>query len=306
MPLNWLTDNLKPNEIKSALYVVGTPIGHMEDITLRALRILQQVDCIAAEDTRKTNRLLAFYDIKTRLISCHAFNEMQRIQPLINRLLNGQSIAVVSNAGTPTVSDPGFRLINAAIIHEIDVVPVPGVSAPITALSVGGLPTDAFIFVGFPPRKKGGRKKLLSGLISELKTMIFFESPQRLLHFMEEMLKIMGDRQIVLCREMTKMHEEYLRGKLSAVMRNLGEREKIKGECTLLVEGCGKRIVPDMLCLEKALEKRIPNADTGISALVKEMAQQFGLPKTRVYEAALKIKTARRHKSETGTGKGPF
>ena len=196
------------------LYVVATPIGNKDDITLRALRVLGEVDFVAAEDTRHTGRFLAHHKIKSRLISYHEHNEAERTPDLIKKLMDGSSIAVVSNAGTPSVSDPGYRLVKTAIDSGIMVIPIPGVSATITALSAAGLPIDSFIFMGFPARKKGKRLKQLSGLANENKTIVFYESPRRILNLIEEIIIIMGDRYGVLSREMTKLHEEFLRGNL--------------------------------------------------------------------------------------------
>ena len=220
------------------LYVVTTPIGNMEDITIRALKTLGQVDLVAAEDTRHTGRLLARHDIKNNLISYHEHNEKARTPMLIHRLKAGSSVALVTNAGTPAVSDPGYRLVKAAIANHIRVIPIPGVSALITAISAAGLPTDSFIFAGFPAKKKAKRLKQLLDLADEKRTLIFYENPGRILAFMEELADVMGDRYGVLCREMTKLHEEFLRGILSEIMDVLRERPAVKGECTLLVKGC--------------------------------------------------------------------
>ena len=220
------------------LYVVTTPIGNMEDITIRALKTLDQVDLVAAEDTRHTGRLLAHHDIKNNLISYHEHNEEVRTPVLIHRLKAGSSVALVTNAGTPAVSDPGYRLVKAAIANHIRVIPIPGVSAVIAAISAAGLPTDSFIFAGFPARKKSKRMEQLKTLANENRTLIFYESPGRILSLMEEIMNVMGNRYCVLCREMTKLHEEFLRGILSEIMDTLHQRPAVKGECTLLVKGC--------------------------------------------------------------------
>ncbi|MCK5418905.1 MAG: 16S rRNA (cytidine(1402)-2'-O)-methyltransferase, partial [Desulfobacterales bacterium] len=200
---------------KGVLYVVATPIGNREDITLRALNILRDVDLIAAEDTRKTGNLLAHYQIKNRLISFYEHNEKKRTPEIIGKLLDGISIALVSNAGTPSISDPGYRLIEAAIANKITVSPIPGVSAATAAMSVSALPTDSFVFIGFLPRKKAKRQQFLNELAVEPRPVIFYESPKRILTLLEEIISCMGDRPAVLAREMTKLHEEFIRGSVS-------------------------------------------------------------------------------------------
>ena len=200
------SDKKKNNGV---LYVVATPIGNREDITLRALNILRDVDLIAAEDTRKTGKLLAFYQIKNRLISFHEHNEKKRTPEMIAKLLKGVSIALVSNAGTPSVSDPGYRLLKAAIANHITVSPIPGASAVTAAMSVAGLPTDSFVFIGFAPKKKGKRLKFLAELSAEPRSLVFYESPQRILALLEEIISCMNDRNAMLAREMTKLHEEF-------------------------------------------------------------------------------------------------
>ena len=196
---------------KGILYVVATPIGNRDDITLRALKILQQVDRIAAEDTRKSGRFLAHHGIKSQLVSYHEHNEAKRTPQLIEKLLAGSSIALISNAGTPSVSDPGFRLIKAAIEHQIMVTPIPGVSAATAAMSVSGLPSDAFLFVGFAPKKKGKRTKFLTSLGARSESLVFYESPKRIISLIEDIIACMGERNAVLAREMTKVHEEIRR-----------------------------------------------------------------------------------------------
>ena len=231
MPLNSPTRN----NLAGHLYVVATPIGHLADITLRAIDTLSHADLIAAEDTRHTRRLLSAHGIETRLISYHEHNERQRTPELIQRLEQGECIALVSDAGTPSVSDPGFRLVQAAIEHGIAVIPIPGVSAVMAAVSVSGLPTDAFIFLGFPTRKKNKRMQELRNVSHLPQTLIFYQSPRRINGFLDELLEALGDRQAVLAREMTKIHEEFIRGPLSHIQAQLMEKEALKGECTLLV-----------------------------------------------------------------------
>ncbi len=221
---------------KGGLYVVATPIGNLEDITLRALRILKEVDLIAAEDTRHTGLLLKHFGIETPLTSYFQGNELKKKEYILSRLKEGHPVALVSDAGTPGISDPGFRLIQAAIQNQIPVVPIPGPSAVIAALSVAGLPTDAFLFKGFLPHKSKKRRDLLSELEGARETLIFYESPHRITETLQEVFDILGDREIVLTRELTKVYEEILRGRVSEIRDQIGER-KLKGEITLLISG---------------------------------------------------------------------
>ncbi len=218
------------------LYIVSTPIGNLEDITHRAVRILTEVSVIAAEDTRHTKNLLTHYQIHTPLTSYHDFNKEEKSAVLIARMKEGDSIALVSDAGTPTISDPGYFLINQAILAEIPVSPIPGPSAAISALSASGLPTDRFAFEGFMPRKKGPRAKKLMALQSDPRTLIFYESPYRVLGLLADIETAFGNRRVVICREMTKKFEEVIRGEVKEVIQKL-ENKKLLGEFTFVVEG---------------------------------------------------------------------
>jgi 16S rRNA (cytidine1402-2'-O)-methyltransferase len=224
------------NPEKGKLYIVSTPIGNMEDITLRALRILKEVDLIAAEDTRRTGLLLKHFDIEAPLTSYFEGNELKKREFIYSKLKEGKKVALVSDAGTPGISDPGFRLVQLAIQNQIPIVPVPGPSAVITALSVSGLPTDAFLFKGFLPHKSKKRKDLLKELEEVRETLIFYESPHRILETLSDILEILGDREIVLTRELTKVYEEIIRGKVSEILNQVGERT-LKGEITLVISG---------------------------------------------------------------------
>ena len=218
------------------LYIVSTPIGNLEDITLRALRILKEVDLIAAEDTRHTSHLLKHYDIHTPLTSYFEGNELKKKEFILSKLKHGDRIALVSDAGTPGISDPGFRLIQLAIENQIPVVPIPGPSALISALSIAGLPTDAFLFKGFLPHKSKKRQDLLKQLEEVRETLIFYESPHRLAETLKDILETLGDREMVLTRELTKVYEEVLRGRVTEIRSHIAER-KLKGEITLVIEG---------------------------------------------------------------------
>ena len=218
-----------------ALFLVGTPIGNLEDITLRALRTLKEADLVACEDTRRTQILLEHYAITTPTISYHDHNEMTRAPELILRLEQGERIALVSDAGMPGISDPGYRLINLSIRHKIPVVPVPGASAFLAALAASGLPSDAFRFGGFLPAKRTQRRKELEELRNVRKTLVFYEAPHRILETLQDVADILGNRHVVVAREVTKIHEEFLRGRCVGVLEELRERSKVKGEITLLV-----------------------------------------------------------------------
>lgn len=224
------------NPTKGTLYIVSTPIGNREDITLRALRLLKEVDLIAAEDTRHTGLLLRHFGIQTPLTSYFEGNESRKKEFILSKLMQGERVALVSDAGTPGISDPGFRLIQTAAENRIAVVPVPGPSAVIAALSVSGLPTDAFLFKGFLPHKSKKREDWLKQLEGVRETLIFYESPHRLSETLNDIFEILGDREMVLTRELTKIYEEVLRGKVSEIQAQIGER-KLKGEITLVISG---------------------------------------------------------------------
>lgn len=290
MPSTSHINNSGPDAAPGTLYVVATPIGNRDDITLRALSVLKDADLIAAEDTRHTGKFLSLHNIKGRLISYHEYNERERTPGLIDRLKNGSSVALVSNAGTPAVSDPGYRLIKEAIAAGINIVPVPGVSAAVAALSVSGLATDSFIFIGFCPKKKEKRLDLLRELNKEKRTIIFYESPRRILRLIEEIESVMGERFSVLSREITKIYEEFIRGTLSEILTVLKQRSGIKGECTLLVSGCEEKEVSSPEIVTKELKEGICSNEKPLSVLAKETAKKFGLSRKQVYEEALRLK----------------
>ena len=209
-------DPLEPaNGEHGKLYVVGTPIGNLEDMTLRAIRTLKEVDLIACEDTRRTQKLLNAYQIQTRTVSYHEHNEMTRAPELVIQMEEGSSIALVTDAGMPVVSDPGFRLVHLAVRHSIPVIPVPGASAFVAALAASGLPVDKFRFLGFLPSKKGERRKALEELKDATRTLVFYEAPHRLMEMLKDAREILGEREIVVAREVTKVHEEFQRGTIS-------------------------------------------------------------------------------------------
>lgn len=268
----------------SALYVIATPIGNLEDISLRALRLLNEVEIIAAEDTRTTRHLLNTYDIKTKLTSYYEHNKLDKINYIINYLKEGD-VALVSEAGMPGLSDTGYELILAAIDKGFSVIPVPGASAVIAALVVSGLSADRFCYFGFLPRGQGDRRRLLKSMSEELRTMVVFEAPHRLLKSLNDALDILGDRRLAICREMTKIHEEVFRGKISQAIKHFTEP---KGEFTLVIEG-RKKEAPEINELVKSklhiLYKQGLSAKEAV-ALVSEIG---GIPKKKVYQAWLNL-----------------
>ncbi|MBN1842011.1 MAG: 16S rRNA (cytidine(1402)-2'-O)-methyltransferase [Deltaproteobacteria bacterium] len=271
------------------LFVVATPIGNMEDITLRAIRTLTEVDLIAAEDTRQTRKLLSRYEISTPFVSYHDHNKEKRTPELLQKLKAGASIALVTDSGTPSISDPGYCLVRAAIQEAVPVVPIPGASAVVTALSVCGLPTDSYVFVGFVSRKSGKRKLLLDRLALEPSTLIFYESPKRLLDLMREILDVMGNREAVVARELTKLHEEVLRGPLNTMVKEISARLSLKGECTLLVSGWHKAGEVDLETIRNHLRRLGMEKALSLSDRAKEVARKYSLSRKVVYEEALKL-----------------
>ncbi|MGH7961584.1 MAG: 16S rRNA (cytidine(1402)-2'-O)-methyltransferase [Candidatus Binatia bacterium] len=275
------------------LYVVATPIGNLEDITLRALRILKEVDLIAAEDTRHTRKLLSHYGISTPLTSYYDQIEASKAPVLLEQLQAGKTIALVSDAGTPGIADPGYRLVKGAWEAGITVVPIPGSSALAALLSIGGLPTDRFTFEGFLPAKKGQRQKALERLKREERTLVLLESPHRLADMLADLEQICGDRQVVIGRELTKMFEEVRRGSVSELRARL-QRQEIKGEVTLLVAGWSAADGPGN---EQPLveEIRLLEAE-GLS--LKEIAQVIserrGIPKREVYAMGVRLREGER------------
>ncbi len=283
-------DESGSDEKTGALFIVATPIGNMEDITLRAIKILEQADCIAAEDTRHTKQLLNRLNIKNSLVSCHEHNEREKTDALVNRMASGQTIALVSDAGTPSVSDPGYFLVKAAIKSNIPVVPIPGVSAVITALSASGLPTDAFVFLGFPPKKSGKRKTFLKDLFNEKKTMVFYESPRRVVSFLEEIEKILGDRFAVVARELTKIHEEFVRGRVSEVITALRQKPEIKGEIVILVSGAEKKEPLSKDDLKILIRQHLKEKSLKLPEISKVLSKEHGFSRSMVYDLILEVK----------------
>jgi 16S rRNA (cytidine1402-2'-O)-methyltransferase len=264
------------------LYLVATPIGNLEDITYRAVRLLGEADVIACEDTRQTHKLLERYAIHKPTVSYHEHNEAERTADLVGRLLGGANVALVSDAGMPLVSDPGYRLVRAAIEAGVTVIPVPGPSASLTALAASGLATDAFHFGGFLPPKAGQRARMLESLAGEEATLVFYEAPHRILETLEAIETTLGARPVVVARELTKIHEEFLRGTAAEVRAQLAARDSVKGEITLLI-GKAEAPPPDDTPLEEAVEALIREGVPRMDA-IKQVARRRGLSKREVYK----------------------
>jgi 16S rRNA (cytidine1402-2'-O)-methyltransferase len=273
--------------LKPGLYVVATPIGNLEDITLRALHVLKEVDVIACEDTRQTQKLLNHYGISTRTTSYHEHNELTRAPELLLGLEQGARIALVSDAGMPGISDPGFRLIALAIRHHIPVVPIPGASAFLAALIASGLPTDSFRFRGFLPAKSGQRKAVLESIRDSPTTQVFYEAPHRAKETLQDIVEILGaDRHVVIAREMTKVHEEFLRGRAAEVLQELNARGETKGEITLLIgkaDEASSTIVPTASAIRQRVIQVMSEQGVDEKAALKKVAKEMGLSKSQAY-----------------------
>jgi 16S rRNA (cytidine1402-2'-O)-methyltransferase len=261
------------------LYVVGTPIGNLEDITLRALRILGQVGLIAAEDTRATRKLLTHYDIRTPLTSYWEHSKLSKLQYILDTL-EQKDVALVSKAGMPGISDPGYELIKAAIERDISVVSVPGPSAVTAALAISGLPTDSFLYLGFLPRKKGKRARLLTSLVGETRTIVAFESPHRLLSALRDIKETLGNRFLAVTRELTKVHEEVVRGTVSEALGHF-QNHPPRGEFTLVIQGVAEGSWDEKM-VKEALA-RLRTEDVSGTEAVKEVAKLARRPRSEVY-----------------------
>jgi 16S rRNA (cytidine1402-2'-O)-methyltransferase len=275
---------------RPALYLVATPIGNLEDITLRALRVLKEADVIACEDTRQTQKLLNHYGITTRTVSYHEHNEMTRAAELVKDLQEGTSVALVTDAGMPGISDPGFRLISLAIRHHLPVVPIPGVSAFLAALVASGLPTDSFRFSGFLPAKRSERRAALEAVKISPRTQVFYEAPHRIVEALTDVVEVLGtNRHVVIAREVTKLHEEFLRGRASEVLAILKSRDGVKGEITLLI---GKAEEQDVhvetgaaarVPIRRRVEQVMAEEKLDEKAALKKVAKERGISKSEAY-----------------------
>jgi len=273
---------------RPALYLVGTPIGNLEDITLRALRILKEVDVIACEDTRQTQKLLNHYAIGTRTTSYHEHNEMTKSAELVKEMQEGASVALVTDAGMPGISDPGYRLIALAIRHHLSVVPVPGASAFLAALVASGLPTDSFRFSGFLPAKRGERRAALEAVKNSPRTQVFYEAPHRVVESLEDVCEVLGEaRHVVVAREVTKLHEEFLRGRAGEVLENLKARDAVKGEITLLIgkadESETQSAVTPRVSVRQRVEQIMAEEKVDEKAALKKVAKERGVSKSEAY-----------------------
>ncbi len=272
-----------------SLYLVSTPVGNLEDITMRALRILREADLIACEDTRHTGRLLDHFGIRKPLISYHEHNEQARAGELVDRLVAGEKIAVVSDAGTPGISDPAYRIVRAAIDRGIEVIPIPGATALIAGLVASGLPTDAFLFGGFLPPKKTARRSRLEGLRGERATLVFYEAPHRIRETLLDAEEVLGDREASLARELTKMHEQFIRGPLSAIRARL---DQPRGEMTLVIAGCpdDNQFDLDERSISEQVEELVRVEGMSRTDALKTVARRRGMSKRDAYQIMLEEK----------------
>ena len=267
---------------KGLVFLVSTPIGNLDDITLRALQTLRDADLVACEDTRRTGRLLQHFDIDRPLLSCHDHNEAGRAAEIVARAREGASVALVSDAGTPTISDPGYRVVLAALRSEVQVVPIPGPSAPVAALAASGLPPDGFVFRGFLPSKKSKRQQALRAAAADETTAVYFEAPHRILDALRDLRDILGERPVVVAREITKLHEEFLRGTAASILEELEARPTVKGEFVVLV---GPK-PSDPGSANQPLEARVKQLEGGgrpRMEAIKLAAKERGIPKREAY-----------------------
>jgi 16S rRNA (cytidine1402-2'-O)-methyltransferase len=271
-------------ELAPGLYLVATPIGNLEDITLRALRVLKQSDLIACEDTRHTQKLLHHYGVKTATISYHEHNEAERAAELVEQLTKSARIALVTDGGTPSISDPGFRVVKGAIERGIPVIPVPGPAAVVAALGASGLPSHSFSFRGFLPTKSGARRRELEAIRTSTSTEIFYEAPHRLKETLEETVAVLGStRSIVIAREMTKMHEEFLRGEAGKVLQMIKNREIAKGEITLLIGPAGAEDQPSTTSVANRVQELTRDQKLDPKTALKKVAKERGISKSEAY-----------------------
>lgn len=286
--------NLSPG-----LYLVATPIGNLEDITLRALRVLKQVGIIACEDTRQTQKLLNHFNISARTTSYHEHNEITQSAELVLELEQGARVALVTDAGTPGISDPGYRLVSLAIRHHIPVIPIPGAAAFLSALIASGLAAESFQFSGFLPAKGGQRKRVLESIRTSDRTEVFYEAPHRIKEALEDIVVILGgERHIVVARELTKIHEEFLRGSAAQVLDVLKDREEIKGEITLLI-GKFEGVVPASVPANIGQRVKQSMQEDGLDekAALKKVAREMGIGKSEAYRELQRAKTEKARRS---------
>ena len=272
----------------ATLYIIATPIGNLEDITYRAVRILGEVDLIAAEDTRHSLKLLSHFGISKPLTSYFDHNQQFKGERILNALRKGKSVALISDAGTPCISDPGFQLVRDAVAEGIAVVPVPGACAAIAALSASGLPTDAFTFAGFPPSRQGKRRTFLTGISALPGTLVLYEAPHRLLETLSDIREVMGERQVIVARELTKMFEECIRGSVSEVIETVSQGI-VRGEVVILI-AAGKITHQEAEPLEDVLSRLMADGTLSIKDIAKQAALISGVSRSEAYSVALKMK----------------
>jgi len=283
--------------VSGTLSIVATPIGNLEDITQRALRVLREADLIACEDTRHTRKLLNHFAITTATISYHEHNEKERAEELCEALESGKNIALVSDAGTPLISDPGFRIVQAAVDRGISVVPIPGASAVITALSVSGLPTDQFLFAGFLSARTGARRAKLNELRTVAGTLVFYEAPHRIKATLQEALEVLGNREAVIAREVTKLHEEFARGSLSQLIERLSSSEAPRGEMVLIISGQAAELPspsttdPNVRLVERIEQLEGEGMDQ--KSALKQAAKELGVKRADAYRMMVNQKNRR-------------
>jgi 16S rRNA (cytidine1402-2'-O)-methyltransferase len=275
--------------MSGTLYIVATPIGNLEDITQRALRVLGEVDIVACEDTRRTRVLLNHFGIKTKTISYHEHNERERAEQICKLLVSGKHVALVSDAGTPLINDPGFRVINAAIELDLPVVPIPGPAAFVSALVASGLPSDQFFFAGFPPARANARRVKLEELSAIPATLIFYEAPHRIAATLKDALEVLGNRQAAVARELTKIHEEIVRGSLSHLIERFGNGLPVRGEIVLVISGAavdGGAPTGETAPASRRLIERVNELETeGLEAkaALKKAARELGMKRAEAY-----------------------
>jgi 16S rRNA (cytidine1402-2'-O)-methyltransferase len=277
------------------LYVVATPIGNLEDITLRALRVLREVDLLACEDTRQTIKLLSHYQISRPLTSYHEHNELKKATDLLQQIRSGKQVALLSDSGTPCISDPGYRLVRAALEEGIRVVPIPGANSLVAALSASGRPTDEFTFLGFLPSRKSRRRAFLQELKAEPRTLIFFEAPNRLLESLLDLHEILGERQTTVAREITKLHEEVFFGSLSKAYHHF-RTKPVKGEIVLILEKAeAPRVLLDSLKIEE-IEQEVNQmmVASGVrrSEAIRQVAGRWNVPRRELYQLLMSMRSS--------------
>jgi 16S rRNA (cytidine1402-2'-O)-methyltransferase len=276
--------------LSGRLFIIATPIGNLKDVTIRAREALSEADFVLAEDTRVTIKLLNHLGLKKKLISCHDYNEVRRLSLLEQAVREDKTVALVSDAGTPLVSDPGYQIVRSAIELGMQTIPVPGASALLLALVASGLACERFVFEGFPPQRKGDRLNRLAQLASEERTMIFYVGPHDLPRFLDEILKTLGDRPACLAREITKLHEEFIRGSVSAIGSGLANR-KVLGECVLVLSGAQAAVQAEEVATDQIIDelRGLVAAGMRLSHASAQVARRHGLPRSQVYKLGLKL-----------------